>query len=718
MTKLRKPVAYGVLLSIFIIGGMVAYNSLLSGAVSSTGYNINVYTQGKLVSGWQDWSWAAHDMSSTDRDFQNFPSLRADLSAWKGVFLYHAPFLTNGCNALSFWINGGLSGGQKITVNLVDVRKKFLPNVNLSKYVTDSFVHAGKWDYVVIPLTSLHGYRQSISGVVFQANTAAKQYPVYFADIRFVGPGAQVSKGCTVVINTSEDRHQISPYVYGMASAPAEYLQDLKLGSNRWGGNPSSTYNWTKGNCWNAGRDWGFRNGNYGHNSPADRRPSGVADNFISTNKAWGVATVLTIPTIGFVARDDNNNTRSIDVPAQGGVPISSGSDAIKGYDPSYNQMKVYVRSYPRKNGPFQFPPDLSDNAVYQDEWVAHLVHTFGNAAHGGVKFYEMDNEPDLWDVTHTDIHPVRVGYDDLLSNFLAYATAIKNVDPSCMVTGPVSWGWTGYFYSARDRNNWVARPDRKAHGNMPLIPWFLQAVHKHDMQMGKRTLDVLDIHFYPQANGVYQGKTDPATDALRLRSVRALWDPTYVDESWINEPVMLIPRMQRWISKYYPGTKLGLTEWNWGADKTMNGGLAIADCLGVFGKENLYLANYWATPAKDSPGYFAFKMYRNIDDKAGGFGDISVKCVSSKPNDVCAYSSVDSSTGAVATMLINQDPNKNQDVSLRMENQTKLKHAHVWLYGSSDTSHIIDVGEMSFSGKTLRIIVPAYSMMLVRMSK
>ena len=27
----------------------------------------------------------------------------------------------------------------------------------------------------------------------------------------------------------------------------------------------------------------------------------------------------------------------------------------------------------------------------------------------------------------------------------------------------------------------------------------------------------------------------DPATNALRLRSTRALWDPSYVDESWIN---------------------------------------------------------------------------------------------------------------------------------------------------------------------------------------
>ena len=59
---------------------------------------------------------------------------------------------------------------------------------------------------------------------------------------------------------------------------------------------------------------------------------------------------------------------------------------------------------------------------VYQDEWVNHLVRTFGQAANGGVRFYSMDNEPDLWaDNTHLDVHPVRPGYDGMLSGFLEF---------------------------------------------------------------------------------------------------------------------------------------------------------------------------------------------------------------------------------------------------------------------------------------------------------
>src|SRR5436190_370453 len=85
--------------------------------------------------------------------------------------------------------------------------------------------------------------------------------------------------------------------------------------------------------------------------------------------------------------------------------------------------------------------------------------------------------------------------------------------------------------------------------------PLWLDQVRKHDEQAGQRTLDVLDVHYYPQASGVFSAADDPQTRGLRLRSTRALWDPTYTDESWIGEPVRLIPRLREWVDRYYPGT-------------------------------------------------------------------------------------------------------------------------------------------------------------------
>ena len=46
---------------------------------------------------------------------------------------------------------------------------------------------------------------------------------------------------------------------------------------------------------------------------------------------------------------------------------------------------------------------------------------------------------------------------------------------------------------------------------------------------------------------------------ALRLRTTRMLWDPTYVDESWVKEPVRLLPRLREWIDQNYPGRGISL---------------------------------------------------------------------------------------------------------------------------------------------------------------
>ena len=76
----------------------------------------------------------------------------------------------------------------------------------------------------------------------------------------------------------------------------------------------------------------------------------------------------------------------------------------------------------------------------------------------------------------------------------------------------------------------------------------------------------------------------------------------------------MLIPRMKNWVASYYPGTKIGITEYNWGAEGHINGATAQADILGIFGREGLDLATRWTTPAAARPLYKAMKMFRNYD--------------------------------------------------------------------------------------------------------
>src|SRR5207244_10546394 len=77
--------------------------------------------------------------------------------------------------------------------------------------------------------------------------------------------------------------------------------------------------------------------------------------------------------------------------------------------------------------------------------------------------------------------------------------------------------------------------------------------------------------HYYPQG-GEFSDDVSTAMQLRRNRSTRSLWDPNYVDETWINDVVQLIPRLKSWVSTYYPGTLTGVTEYNWGAEWHING--------------------------------------------------------------------------------------------------------------------------------------------------
>ena len=120
-----------------------------------------------------------------------------------------------------------------------------------------------------------------------------------------------------------------------------------------------------------------------------------------------------------------------------------------------------------------------------------------------------------------------------------------------------------------------------------------------------------------------------------RNRSTRSLWDPAYTDETWINDRVQLIPRLRNWVDTYYyPGTPIGITEYNWGAENHINGATTQADIYGIFGREGLDIGARWTTPATTTPTYKAMKMYRNYDGNRSAFGDTSVRATSTANAD------------------------------------------------------------------------------------
>jgi Glycoside hydrolase family 44 len=289
----------------------------------------------------------------------------------------------------------------------------------------------------------------------------------------------------------------------------------------------------------------------------------------------------------------------------------------------------------------------------------------------------------------------------------------IKNQDANAQIVGPEEWGWGGYLYSGYDQwyaptHNWTY-PDRAAHNNMDYMPWLLQQFKNYETQNGRRLLDVFTLHCYPQGG---EGGDDVSTaiQQKRNRSTRSLWDVNYTDESWINDKVKLIPRMKGWVSQYYPNTKIGITEYNWGAENHINGATAQADIFGIFGREAVDLATRWTTPDTTTPTYKAMKMYRNYDGQNRGFGETSVAATVPNPDEVSAFASVRTSDGALTVMVINKIETS-ATTTINLANFVSSGASEVWqLTAANQINHLANI---SVSNNALNVTLPPQSITL-----
>ena len=197
----------------------------------------------------------------------------------------------------------------------------------------------------------------------------------------------------------------------------------------------------------------------------------------------------------------------------------------------------------------------------------------------------------------------------------------------------------------------------------------------------------------------------------MRNRSTRALWDSNYVNESWIGTVVNLIPRMKQWVATNYPGTMIGITEYNWGAEDYPNGGTAQADVLGIFGREGLDLATRWTAPDTNTPVYNAFKMFRNYDGNKSAFGDINVRATAPNPDNLSAFASVRSSDGKLTLLVINKDLQNYTPATFTLTNLPASGTVQAWQLNSNNV--IVHLSDKAFTNGILSQTLPPQSITL-----
>ncbi len=432
----------------------------------------------------------------------------------------------------------------------------------------------------------------------------------------------------------------ISPYIYGVNSQKAE---GSGVTVRRMGGNRQTAYNWEI-NASSAGSDYNHSSDEWPCTVMGFRdcsEPGAQFVDFAKANKSAGMDTIATIPLIDYVAAD------------------KLGSVAENEKAPS----KRWNRSYAKKPGPYASSPDLSDGAVYQDEFVNFMVGKLGRAAQGGVRFYSLDNEPALWSSTHPRVHPEKTRYDEMVNRSEATASEIVRLDPTAVVLGGVMYGWSEYM-TLQDAPD--SKEQNAAFGSY--VDFFLASMKKLEDKHHQRLVHALDVHWYPESRGtkrITEKDVSSKTIAARLQAPRSLWDPDFVERSWITaswgKAIRLIPWLHERIAERYPGTKLAMTEYNFGAPEHISGALAQADVLGIFGREGVYLATYWGDGPGNGglPGYIkaAFQLYRNYDGKGGVFGDSAVQATTADIAKASVYAATDSKrAGALTVLVINKE--------------------------------------------------------------
>jgi hypothetical protein len=452
-----------------------------------------------------------------------------------------------------------------------------------------------------------------------------------------------------VTVHLDRPIGKISPYIYGTNDErPQAWTDSKRHAFGRIGGNRWTAYNW-ENNASNAGKDWHHQNDGYLSES---NEPARAVTDRLDVIQRHGAPALVTVPIQGWVAADKNGD----------GDVAKSGEDYL---------TKRFLVNLPWRPKPTNAGPNRSDRFVYQEEFVAFLESQRKKQSDPPI-WYLLDNEPDLWRLTHSRLQTKRLDEQEFSKRSIEFARAIKSQAPDALVFGPAVSGWTG-MSDVEGQTAW---------GRPIFIQRYLEAFEaERKRSNGPRLLDVLDVHWYPEHRGggvrITSDSSAAAVAAQRVEASRSLNDETFIEDSWITrdvvkEPINLLPKLRRLIDSISPGLKLAITEYYFGGGDHPSGAVAQAQVLGISGMEGVFAANvFHLGKTQDQYILAAFDLYRNYDGKGSAFGDTAVDVDRSSNLSINAYAATTSAKGTI--ILVNRR-DVSASVDLRIEPVSRME--------------------------------------------
>jgi hypothetical protein len=239
--------------------------------------NLAIYTD-SLINGFQDWGWATHNYANTSPVHAGVNSVSITIATanFDGLQICRAAgtdldstLYTN----LTFWINGGASGGQQLKVyGLLHVggsQNVGQISTNLANLPTNS------WQQVTLPLSALGvANKTNFTGFVIQSRIGAVQPTFYMDDIQLTAnpPPAlvRISINATNIIRAADARW------FGLNTAIWDSNFDTTFTSNALGelgtqilrfpgGSASDDYHWATGKTGTNTWTWATTFNNFVH---------------------------------------------------------------------------------------------------------------------------------------------------------------------------------------------------------------------------------------------------------------------------------------------------------------------------------------------------------------------------------------------------------------------------------------------------------------------
>jgi hypothetical protein len=169
-----------------------------SPSASAAARGHSIYRDG-VENGWQTQGWTSAKVVSFDdttSPHSGTKAIRVSYTGFDGVKFHHAPLNTRPFDRVSFYVNGGDTGGQRIAVGAACSEK------NASNSARLAALPRQKWVAVTIPLSKIGlANRPDMTSFWIQGGTDKPQAAVFIDEVRLLKPGEPSPSGASLALS-------------------------------------------------------------------------------------------------------------------------------------------------------------------------------------------------------------------------------------------------------------------------------------------------------------------------------------------------------------------------------------------------------------------------------------------------------------------------------------------------------------------------------------